>query len=84
MNHHLRRFIFAALFACIAPAALSSFAPSSFSVYAQDLDDVTISGRVLDQNNALVPGATVTAVLVETGIERTVTTDSEGRYRIIE
>ncbi len=84
MNNHLRRFIFAALFACIIPAALSSLAPSSFAVHAQDLDDVTINGRVIDQNNALVPGATVTAVLVETGAERTVTTDSEGRYRIIE
>jgi hypothetical protein len=84
MNNHLRRLIFATLFVCAAPASLSSFASSSFSAYAQDLDDVTISGRVLDQNGALVPGATVTALLVETGLERTVTTDSEGRYRIIE
>ncbi|MBA3805886.1 MAG: TonB-dependent receptor, partial [Acidobacteria bacterium] len=53
-------------------------------VQAQDLDQVTIRGRVTDQNGAIVPGSTVTAVLVETGVERTVTADSEGRYRIIE
>ena len=84
MNSHLRRFIFAIFFVCIAPAALSSFAPSAFSARAQDLDEVTISGRVTDQNNALVPNASVTAVLVETGAERAATTDAQGRYRIIE
>jgi len=54
------------------------------SIYAQDLDEVTISGRVADQNGAIIPGATVTAVLVGENIERTVTADEEGRYRIIE
>jgi hypothetical protein len=84
MNNHLRQFIFAALFACIFPAVLSTFAPALSVVHAQDLDDVTFSGRVVDQNGALIPGATVTAVLIETGLERTVTTDAAGRYRIIE
>ncbi|HEX8708176.1 MAG TPA: TonB-dependent receptor [Pyrinomonadaceae bacterium] len=51
---------------------------------AQDLDNVTISGRVTDPNKAIVPGASVTAILVKTGVERTVTADDEGRYRIIE
>lgn len=84
MNKHLRLFIFAALFAFIFPAVLSSFAPALSVIHAQDLDDVTFSGRVVDQNGALVPGATVTAVLTETGQERSVTTDAAGRYRIIE
>jgi hypothetical protein len=53
-------------------------------VWAQDLDNVTIRGRVTDENGAIVPGATITAALVMTGDERTVTTDAEGRYRIIE
>ena len=41
-----------AAFVCVAmqPAA------------AQDLDNVTISGKVSDQNGAVVPGASVTAV----------------------
>ena len=51
---------------------------------AQDLDDVTISGRVADTNNAAIAGAKVTAKQDETGAERTVTTDGEGRFRIIE
>src|SRR5688572_13114235 len=51
---------------------------------AQDLDNVTISGRVIDQNAAVVPGATVEAVLVKTGFARTIVTDSDGRYLIIE
>ena len=52
--------------------------------WAQDLDNVTIRGRVTDENGAIVPGATITAALVMTGDERAVTTDAEGRYRIIE
>ncbi len=52
--------------------------------FAQDLDDVVFTGKVTDQNGAIVIGATVTAILVEKGIERSVTTDENGRYRIIE
>jgi outer membrane receptor protein involved in Fe transport len=51
---------------------------------AQDLDDVTITGRVLDTNNAAIAGAKVTATLDSTGASRTVTADAEGRYRLIE
>lgn len=54
------------------------------TVQAQDLDDVTFSGRVLDANKAAIAGAQVTARQTETGTERTVTSDAEGRYRIIE
>ncbi len=56
----------------------------SNNCFAQDLDDVILSGKVTDQNGAIVIGATVTAVLTEKGIERSVTTDENGRYRIIE
>ncbi|MCA1604535.1 MAG: carboxypeptidase regulatory-like domain-containing protein, partial [Acidobacteria bacterium] len=51
---------------------------------AQDLDNVTITGRVLDPNGALMPGATIEAILVKTGATRTTVTDDEGRYRIIQ
>ena len=54
------------------------------SGFAQDLDDVTISGKVADSNGLPIVGAAVTATLVETGAERTVTTNDEGRFRVIE
>jgi hypothetical protein len=53
-------------------------------VVAQDLDNVTISGRVSDQNGAVIPGAAVTATLVKTKVERTVVANDEGRYRLIQ
>lgn len=62
--------------------ALLMFAPAASR--AQDLDNVTISGRVTDQNGAIIPGATVTAVLVKTNVERSVTANDEGRYKIIQ
>ena len=58
-------------------------AAASFAALGQDLDDVTITGRVLDSNGLAVVGASVTARSVETGEARTVVTDDEGRYRII-
>ena len=54
------------------------------STVAQDLDNVTITGRVIDQNGALIPGTSVTATLIKTKVERTVTADEEGRYKIIQ
>jgi hypothetical protein len=51
---------------------------------AQDLDNVTITGRLLDQNGAVIPGATIEAILVKTGATRTTVADDEGRYRIIQ
>lgn len=51
---------------------------------AQDLDSVTISGKITDSNNAPIAGATVTATLTTTGVERTVTTNEDGVYRIVE
>jgi len=51
---------------------------------AQDLDNVTISGKVTDQTGAIIPGASVTATLVKTKTERTVVANDEGRYRLIQ
>src|SRR5256714_3979391 len=53
-------------------------------VRAQDLDTVTISGRVMDQNGAAIAGAEVEAKLIKTGQKRTTTTNSEGLYRLIQ
>ena len=47
-------------------------------VHAQDLDTVTIAGRVIDQNGAVIPGAEIKANT------RRVTTDDQGRYRLIQ
>ena len=47
-------------------------------VNAQDLDTVTIAGRVVDQNGAVIPGAQIRANT------RTVTADDQGRYRLIQ
>ena len=47
-------------------------------VHAQDLDTVTIYGKVLDQNGAVIPGAEIKAN------NRIVTTDDQGRYRLIQ
>jgi len=51
---------------------------------AQDLDTVSITGRVTDQNGSVIPGADVQAKLAKTTLTRTTTTDSEGRYRLIQ
>src|SRR5213595_3021189 len=56
----------------------------SLSATAQDLDNVTITGKVTDQNGAVIPGATVTAKLVDTKVERTAVTDGDGNYKIIQ
>lgn len=56
---------------------------SAITLVAQDLDNVTISGKVTDSNRAPIVGATVTAVLTETGTERTVVTNEDGRFTIV-
>src|SRR4029450_8242546 len=59
------------------------FALASLAV-AQDLDTVTITGRVTDQNGAIIPGATVEAVLIKSGLSRKAITNDEGRFRLIQ
>ncbi len=54
-----------------------------FAASAQDLDDVTFAGSVLDANGLPVVGASVTATLIDTNETRTVTTDGDGKYRIL-
>ncbi|MDX6305250.1 MAG: hypothetical protein QOI77_2219 [Blastocatellia bacterium] len=67
-------FFLLTVFVCLRPCPLQ----------AQDLDNVTISGSVTDQNRAMIPGATVTATIKATRIERTVVTDANGQYRLIQ
>jgi hypothetical protein len=56
----------------------------SITSFAQDLDDVSIGGKITDSNGLSIVGATVKATLVSTGIERTAVTNDDGRYKIIE
>src|ERR1039458_4326749 len=42
-----------------------------------------ISGRVEDASGGVVSGATVTVKSLETGVTRTVTTDSAGDFRVL-
>ena len=61
--------------------------PSVFNLHSarsQDLDTVAISGRVTDQNGAVIPGAEVQAKLIKTGLTRRTTTNAEGRFRLIQ
>lgn len=41
-----------------------------------------ITGSIVDQQGATLPGATVTATNAETGFSRTTTTNDDGAYRI--
>ena len=41
-----------------------------------------VTGVVKDQSGAVIPGATVTAKNVDTGLARTAVTDGEGAYRL--
>lgn len=54
------------------------------SAAAQDLDEITISGRVADERGASVVGARVSAALDSTGAARAAETDAEGRYHFVE
>src|SRR5438477_3188293 len=63
---------------------MASFSVIVSPLVAQDLDKVTIAGRVTDQSGAVIPGATITATLVKIRVERTVVTDDDGRYKLIQ
>ncbi|HKP81878.1 MAG TPA: carboxypeptidase regulatory-like domain-containing protein, partial [Pyrinomonadaceae bacterium] len=56
----------------------------TFNVNAQDLDTVTLFGHIADQNSAVIPGAEVQVTLIKTGQKRTITSDAEGRYRLVQ
>src|SRR4051794_32841554 len=52
-------------------------------IAAQDLDNVAIAGKITDANGLPVAGASVTATMTETGVTRTVISDDEGHYKIV-
>jgi hypothetical protein len=76
-------FMASALQACRIILAVAMLAIAG-SATAQDLDSVTISGLIADQNGATISGATVEAILIKTGARRTATSDNSGRYRLLQ
>ncbi len=83
----MRRLASACFIASTLPGILLLAAINLASVNpltAQDLDNVTLSGRVMDQNGAVIAGATVEVVLVTTRTTRTAVTDDAGTYRVIQ
>jgi outer membrane receptor protein involved in Fe transport len=62
-----------------ALVALAAFAAAP--VYAQGTSG-TIAGRIVDEQGAALPGATVIGKNVETGFTRASSTDAEGLYRL--
>jgi hypothetical protein len=67
------------LYAWIAAAALLA-APAQ--IWAQGTTG-SISGTVTDESKAIMPGVTITVKNPETGLERSVVSDDQGRYRVL-
>jgi len=49
---------------------------------AQDLDNTSIAGRIVDQHNAVIADATIEAVLVRTGLSHKIKTNPAGRFNL--
>ncbi|PWT79739.1 MAG: hypothetical protein C5B44_06415 [Acidobacteria bacterium] len=56
---------------------------TSISLAQSQATTGNIEGRVLDPREAAVPGATVTAINQQTGLEKTATTNEKGQFNII-
>lgn len=66
----------------IVPVILALLFISAHSVIAQQtVTSATLSGRVQDASGAVVSGANLTAINLETNQKQVATTDSDGRYR---
>lgn len=74
-NHSSRRSAYLFLFLIILV---------SRSSFAQDLDSASITGRVVDANAAVIPGASVQATLLKSGASRNTSTDDAGRFRLVQ
>src|SRR2546423_818532 len=65
------------LIAVLTVVGWIALAPAVFAQNAQ------VSGVVKDQSGAVIPGATVTARNVETGLTRVAVSDGSGEYRLV-
>ena len=55
----------------------------AISAHAQSSSSATINGRVTDPSGAVVPGVTVAVRNLDTGIEQSTKTTSDGLYRLV-
>lgn len=76
MRNSLRSVLYVCLFVCLA--ALIALSPAA--AWGQSAATGTIVGSVVDNTNAVVPGATVTIMLTTTGTVRATTSDNQGRF----
>lgn len=67
---------------CLTFVSILSLTSYSTLVLPQDLDNATISGQVRDQHGAVISGALVEIILEKTGLQRKVSTDSSGLFRL--
>lgn len=63
---------------------LSTIVIGALSNVFGQTSNATISGSVVDQKGAVIPGATVTVKNVDTGFTRTVTTEADGKFQFSE
>src|SRR5437868_15238595 len=75
MSHRTNLVLIRSLFLIIAALALS------ISVAGQGLSAGTVTGVVVDPNNAVVPNATVTLFNSVTGYSKATNTDKDGAFR---
>ncbi|HVG38217.1 MAG TPA: TonB-dependent receptor, partial [Pyrinomonadaceae bacterium] len=69
---------------CFCLALSAAFGPLAPSAPAQSqATSGNIEGRVLDPQQAVIANASVTARNQETGLEKTVSTDADGNYRVV-
>lgn len=64
--------------ACALFVLAASVAPAAAQ---ETINYASVSGRVIDAQGAVIPGATVTATQAATGVSATDTTDAAGRFR---
>src|SRR5205809_2946839 len=67
---------------CAIAALLSIGLSEPRPVSAQTLTTGTISGTVVDQQGAVLPGVTISALHQPTGTEYSAVTDGQGRFQI--
>ena len=66
-------------FACVCCLFLSSIPAPAFA--QETLNSASVSGRVLDPQGAVVPGALVVALQTQTHVQSETVTDQDGRFR---
>src|SRR5437868_12549353 len=67
------------VFACVCALLVSLSPPPAFA--QETLNSASVSGRVVDPQGAVVPGALVVALQTQTHVQSEAVTDGDGRFR---